>query len=321
MRKHLILFWGICLALPVSATEVDNFQPHLIKQRDVLTELDALTNYRLQEAEKAANAQGHGCNHVVMRQAVWNTLGAQMVWGHLENDVERLDKVFDKIHIPVEQSIYKNLHASESFFVWGIVNLVIDIASTIRVGNYRIGSDKLGHFFAQGADLFSVAYSQNQGIEEALKLAISQERGYYGSFVSGVYSYGDVSADFAGMIFWSKITPQYAKQGPFSGPPYFTCINGAWKQTQKFTWAGIINGSWDEAVNCSAFRDKNIHDKVYLTIDQIAEVYRQKTGKTVNLHCPILPEQCLEAVQSAKQFAPYLIHPKCIAAAKSLYHG
>jgi hypothetical protein len=314
LASLLLLFVGSSYSPRLVATETDNFTGHLIKLKDSLPPLEALTSSRLRKAMDWANSQSTPCSSKNLRTGVWNMLGGNL-WGRLETDLERMD-IFDKASPTIAQSVYQYFTPIDSIY-WAIG---VTLGSTIRLGEYRIGTDKFGHFFAEGNALFQKAFLQGQGIENALIYTEETERGVFGSGTTGVYSYGDKVANFNGMIFWSKLTPEFAKNSPFLGEPYFQCQNYRWVQTRKFIWTEIIDGAWDEAINCSAFRNKMVEGKVYRKIGQLEAAFKTYTGKSISLRCPLAPDLCLAAVEKYKGFGPRLIHPDCFNAARDLHN-
>jgi hypothetical protein len=83
---------------------------------------------------------------------------------------------------------------------------------TVHVHGYYMGTDKLDHFFQQGHKYFAIVMkSEAKGMDpaEAVSLAVAhgvhQEHEYYGTLVSGVYSNGDLAANFAGMKFYLNL--------------------------------------------------------------------------------------------------------------------
>lgn len=68
-----------------------------------------------------------------------------------------------------------------------------------------IGTDKLGHFFAQGYEMFERSVLYKQGDVSAEELSHSQETGKYGLATTGVYSYADREANRQGMQFYKDL--------------------------------------------------------------------------------------------------------------------
>lgn len=92
---------------------------------------------------------------------------------------------------------------SPSYFVF---------CSSLKMFGVYLGVDKLGHMFNQGYEYY-VKY--HQGLEtgatpvESLKAVVewgeSTERGTYGTLVDGVYSNGDLAANFSGFHYYENL--------------------------------------------------------------------------------------------------------------------
>ena len=91
--------------------------------------------------------------------------------------------------------------------------LIIGVAPTINVHDTKMGTDKLGHFFAQGYEYYRIYH---RGLDAGLSRARSrgaavahgmrQERSYLGYWVSGTYSNADLAANYAGFMFYRNMT-------------------------------------------------------------------------------------------------------------------
>lgn len=84
--------------------------------------------------------------------------------------------------------------------------------SSLKMYGVYLGIDKLGHMFNQGHQYYEIyqsALTQNNSHEEALTKAIewgkSTENGKFGMVADGVYSNGDLAANFAGFHFYDNL--------------------------------------------------------------------------------------------------------------------
>ena len=85
------------------------------------------------------------------------------------------------------------------------------ISSTIKAYGHEFGTDKIAHFFQQGHDYYKIYRkelqkdrSEKAAIQKAVKWGKLTEATYFGNLVSGVYSNGDLAANYAGMKFISS---------------------------------------------------------------------------------------------------------------------
>lgn len=91
---------------------------------------------------------------------------------------------------------------SPSYFVF---------ASTLNAYGVKMGVDKFGHFLNQGFEyyekyqkLLSLQVSATKAIDETIQWGVQTEDGLFGMIVDGVYSNGDLAANFAGFVFYSN---------------------------------------------------------------------------------------------------------------------
>ncbi|MBL1278781.1 MAG: hypothetical protein COA33_000790 [Fluviicola sp.] len=68
---------------------------------------------------------------------------------------------------------------------------------------FAVGTDKLGHFFAQGFEYFEIA--REKGVEAALMYGIRTELGKFGLRTTGVFSYADLEANEDGLKFYQDL--------------------------------------------------------------------------------------------------------------------
>jgi hypothetical protein len=97
---------------------------------------------------------------------------------------------------------------------------------------------------AEGYKTYRIA-KETGSVDEAMRWGVGTEESYYGLLVSGVKSYADLSANYAGMRFWESIVD--------GKDPYFACHEGLWARVREFTWKDYVTDAWDEGINCSQF--------------------------------------------------------------------
>jgi RHS repeat-associated protein len=68
-----------------------------------------------------------------------------------------------------------------------------------------IGTDKLGHFFAQGYEYFEIANIQGKGKVAAIEYGEKTEKEKFGLQTTGVFSYADLEANLSGLQFYIDI--------------------------------------------------------------------------------------------------------------------
>lgn len=124
----------------------------------------------------------------------------------------------------IDQSIYT--HAGFPFFL-GL------IARTINIGGVYVGTDKLGHFALLGRNYyrnFQDALKKNNNDElaaekEAVFNGIKTEVAVLGYKLGGVLSYGDMEANYQGMVFARSLCE--------GSHPFLVKINNGWQRTDR----------------------------------------------------------------------------------------
>jgi hypothetical protein len=190
-------------------------------------------------------------------------------------------------------------------------------ADILKINGHFVSADKLGHFIVFGHDYWVIANKNTdhevgnldfaagavsyglKGIDGAIKFGENSENGVWGILSGGVYSNGDLAANFDGMHFWQELTS--------GSNPYFSCKNGIWKHLREFDWSNYVSDAWDEAINCSHFRDKTMEKSIALRVELI-----QKASGKKNLKCPVEPDKCSPLLNLYPGIAQSIISSKCL---------
>lgn len=177
-----------------------------------------------------------------------------------------------------------------------------NLEPVISLAGSRVGVDKLGHFFDQGAEYFRAAYTidggtatlKPDGIRQALAVGKSQEEGMFGYKGTGIKSYGDMSANYGGLRFWHQLGA--------SSDPLVRCQNGKYKVVKKFDFKNFVTDAWDEGINCSEYKSQEMQNKV------------NENLKALKMTCPAEIQRCqkIASQYEAKVFNE-IIGPACQA--------
>ena len=271
-------------ASPVPAAEVDSFTQRYEAFADATRALDAHTNALLDRALARANqevfdaAEGEAepaCRPRRLYHHVRAVLGRRFV-GQLEVYVHRSDEV-DKRRLTRAQSIYRDFR----FYETPSLGLIRRIGAIVRIGEHIVGSDKFGHFFAEGYSYFKRAYRAGGGLPRAFRFGERSERILYGGLTTGVYSYADLVANFNGMRFWTHLLGRHPDPLGQSLGPYVGCRDGRWVRLRDFSWADYVDAGWDEGVNCNAFRNRSLLSRVERRLREL----EARTGRP--MRCPV----------------------------------
>ena len=112
--------------------------------------------------------------------------------------------------------------------------------STIRIGDVRVGTDKLYHFVDEG----HVYYQQSRGgasPERALLWGHLAERTVFGMWTSDAYSYADLRANWDGYLFYSGLLQP--------GSVAQVGADGCVARTGTFDWRDWVDAEYDELYN------------------------------------------------------------------------
>jgi len=134
----------------------------------------------------------------------------------------------------------------------GSFPFILPMARTLRVGDVHFGIDKIGHFFGFGRRGFKGYLKLRErglGEEEALEKIIPHwlfmERYFVGNLTDGIYSYGDIEANFQGLMM--------ARAFCEGDDPYFKRVDGKWILSRSIDIAPFITPDFDETYNLSHF--------------------------------------------------------------------
>jgi len=139
-------------------------------------------------------------------------------------------------------------------------------SSTIRIGDIYLGTDKIGHFLCKGYinyDLFTRELAKHGDRERAMRAAINlgtsdnffySEKRMVGYFSSGVFSNADLTADYAGLLFYLNVTEPIELHGQTRPAMLERDENGLWRIAPHVTpdqgvLTPFISHHMDEVLN------------------------------------------------------------------------
>ncbi len=130
-----------------------------------------------------------------------------------------------------EETKYAGLSTGSWSAVRKVFGPLVDkvLGPTIRVNGIYIGTDKIGHFFAQGFDYFKREVQNDMTREEIEAWGRMTELTIYGSMTTGVYSMADLEANRSGYTFFQRL---------FSA-----------REIERFDIRDYVTPKWNEVVN------------------------------------------------------------------------
>lgn len=168
----------------------------------------------------------------------------------------------DSHHFVAQPARYRTNYLKSIF----ILNPVIafTISPTVNLYGSEFGTDKIAHVFQQGYTYYKIyrqALAEGVAPEEARLRAVSwgqkSERTFYGTLVAGVYSNGDLSANYAGLKFYEGLTHP-VRIGDITRPAVLELRDGLWKlcddaNIREVLLKPFISDHFNEALNPSVF--------------------------------------------------------------------
>jgi hypothetical protein len=158
-------------------------------------------------------------------------------------------KMFPSNPYYLKQSIYRNTrrtYLSKS-----------GLSPNLQVNGLYFGVDKLSHFGSTGRRYLTVflknlkqGLSAEEAEKSAIRFGLSNEAGILGLWPSGVFSYGDMEANFQGLRFYQKLCLNEQDS-------YLSKNDGRWELTKIPDIRNYVNPHWDESFNLS-FRAKGM---------------------------------------------------------------
>jgi len=301
-----IISFSVVISFVGYGSEVDSFTnryQNLVTLRDDIDVINDQINYYIDLALEKSNTQSSSqCLDV--KGVVENArkfLGAhwrsQTGAGYYkENNLYRwlkYDGPISRNYTGVKNSVYRDFTIFESPSLAGVSMFHDTMGALLKHGNIIVGSDKYTHFFNRGKKYWKNYYglgkesrmirSEKQRERYMLDMGNYSEESLFGSKSTGVASFGDLAANFQGMRFWNKFAGTGADIVTGIVPsPYIQCQANKWVQIERVDMRDWVNASWDEALNCSKYKNAIMANKVKKRIDQL-----KRNDPTRLYECPV----------------------------------
>lgn len=302
MKTSLSLLGLLLLSKTLFAAETDTFTDRYLPLNDTVESLNSMANEAVVTSIEKTNAAGKGCIETDLYKELRKFFG-----NHTNSTlVEDYSKgvASDLRHIALEDSVYRHWSAWDGMGMgFGPARKSgLTMSPVIRIGQQLIGTDKLEHMYGQGFRYFERNYLDGKGPVTAMKFGVGFEKTILGGnkLGNGVFSYGDLSANFNGMRFWNHMLllredilgPEHA-QGP-----YITCKDNRWEQSNLIDFRNYIDDSMDEAINCSKFPSQKTADKFTATL------------KKMGMACPLDRERLTNMQKKYGKISQWIINGK-----------
>ena len=320
MNPLKILFF-ILIISPIisSAYEVDNFSQRYNPLPDSNSVLSQAMNEQLKLAVETLNSQN---KTKCVKSDIINAVKKEIAPDTATNFVGPIEKIAEKDsriqrHTPLKNSIYSNKSFAEK--IKKLIPTFYGEHSSINLNGQYIGTDKLGHFIYEGYSYYNVYKNDptKSGLNQVLNNGLKSENNYYGKKSTGIISYGDLAANYEGLLFWKDIYNEKKSENS-----YFSCWNGQWKQTRNFNWSDYASSAWDEAINCSKYdEDTEIKKHVESKLKALTDSHKNRKIKNIVFACPMSVGECMRLKTKYGKIKDSILGPDCINAYISSPHN
>lgn len=253
MKKLLILI--SLISLSAIAGEVDHFttkNQHLENSKDVI---NMQANDFFDKALIMANINFKGCKERHLYKQV-RVFFKNHMDGKLTPFILR-DKSVARHALKIEASVYKYWKVWDGYLMGkkSANESNVALSALIQVDDQRVGADKFEHMFGRGFKYFKKHYIKGKKLKKVFKSGIRGEKGVFGGnkIATGVFSYGDLAANFNGMRFWNHILQKRKDLIGQDIGPYVECSESGWIQVKQIDFSMYLDDSMDESINCSKF--------------------------------------------------------------------
>lgn len=282
MRINQFLFFALIVISPlvVMSAETDTFTKRDEPLADSSEIINKRANQYVQESLNAVNAKSQGCSSEDQLYDELRKYFNNHSKGRLAIEIIKDDSIPKRL-VKLDESVYRSWRLFDGIGMGSTLarKSGLTVSPVIKFGQELIGTDKFEHFFGQGFYYFSDNYLKEKGVIRATKVGIIKEKTILGGnkLGNGVFSYGDLSANFNGMRFWNHILQlrDDVLGADHNLGPYIGCEDKKWVQVKQIDFEDYIDASMDEATNCSKFPAKSTAMRF------VREV------KALGMNCPI----------------------------------
>lgn len=299
--KVILVLVALGLASKLYSSEVDSFHHRYETLKDSTDQINQYSNKLFDSVLEETNKNDNRCDELSLyknlRKEFHNHVHAKF------NKFISYSAELDRVKISTANSIYGDMTTRDSAVLGFYSHHINDpLASLLNIRGYFVGTDKFEHFAGSGFQYFDFHYLKKNSIESTLAIGQHDESTWLGLYTTGVYAYGDMSAEFSGMRYWNDILAKNPDVLGRNLGPYVKCENSQWIKVKDIDFSQYVDDTWDEGMNCSTFRTERMLNKVKNNIKKLEEA----TGE--NYTCPIKRERIQETIRKYEPYADILIN-------------
>jgi hypothetical protein len=226
------------------ALETDQFYSWNRPLEDATDAINAEVNSDIEEVLEHANARRHPCSCEDVEGAIHNSFEYAIIarielWAMKSSLVERVPASADEEATYRREWLYGESSPLDPIH-W------MPPSPTIEVAGVRIGADKLGHFFSDGAwasqwyqGAMKHGATEDKAMAQAMWFSFITERTIWGEGTSGILSLSDLEADYQGLMFYRGLCG--------GAEPTLQRTPGGWRMRKPFDLRKWVGPEWDES--------------------------------------------------------------------------
>lgn len=239
-----ILFLILAAAFSAHALETDNYLTWDRSLPDSTGDLNQLIQDQIEDViSKTSQKQDLSCKEITFRIAnrFKTTPGKKLFENYIQENFS--DKMYPTNPYYLQESIFRNtsrIYLSKS-----------GLSPNLHANGIYFGLDKLSHFGSTGRRYLKhylkklkKGYSAEEAEKSAIRLGLSNELRILGLWPSGVFSYGDVEANYQGFRFYKKLCLD-------EKDTYLEKADSSWKLSKIPDIRDYVSPYWDETFNHS----------------------------------------------------------------------
>jgi hypothetical protein len=203
----------------------------------------------------------------------------------------------------------------------------VELAPTIYLDRVLMGADKPGHFLGQGFQYFvehgslPEDWSMEQKLEHMRRFGYATEIGNLGVATGGVFSYADLSSNWAGFLFHLCLFDDIDVAGERHARFFTIDAKGRTRLTRPFHWSEWVTADWDEVQNPNAVAGRRLYAKIAGALrarpkrgPSVCESYRRSPEAFLGSSERLLDRQRYVTVPAREPFRFYSIRLEAICA-------
>ncbi len=247
MRSTVLLFILMTISAEALALETDNYLAWEVTLPDSEKEFNKFFGERIEHALAEVNA----LNKPVSCEAVSYRIANEFKTILGNNPIEDFaHSELTGMVFPVKEKFVQDSILNETRFYLQFTGL----APNVQINGVYLGLDKLAHFASTGRRYFKrflkrlrAGDTEIEATQSAIRYGLLNEASVLGWWASGVFSYGDMEANYQGLRFYKKLCfdekDSYLSQDEA----------GKWYVARKLDLRTYVNPYWDESYNPSLY--------------------------------------------------------------------